>query len=155
VRQSFFVCPRALCGGCGLVILVHTQPACETYRCCGVMCHVISLHRIGRLWHGRLFHGATPNYSANPPMIRQMALYDVVSTLTYDSFYDGYERGPCPSPPPNKLIAEQHPGALQKGTLAPRSYSFARLPEEERADPDFWWDWSDQVRTVGHVAASL
>ena len=85
-----------------------------------------------------------------------MALYDVVHISTYESFYDGYERGPCPSPPPNKLIDEQHPGALRKGALAPRSYAFDRLPEDEQANPDFWWDWSDQVRsTECHVAAAL
>jgi hypothetical protein len=103
-----------------------------------------------------MFHAATPNYSKDPPTIRQMALYDVVKTSTYVSFYDGYQRGPCPSPPPNKLIAEQHPSALQKGALAPRSYSFARLPKDERADPDFWWDWSGQVRgTESRIAAAL
>lgn len=103
-----------------------------------------------------MFHAATPNYSSNPPTIRQMALYDVVKVSTYDAFYAGYERGPCPSPPPNKLIAEQHPGALRKGPLAPRSSSFARLPENERANPDFWWDWSAQVRNAqGRIAAAL
>lgn len=30
------------------------------------------------LWHGRMFHSATPNYQTNPPQIRQMILYDVV-----------------------------------------------------------------------------
>ena len=84
-----------------------------------------------------------PKLLANPPTIRQMALYDVVKTSTYDSFYDGYQRG-LPEPPPNKLIAEEHPGALQKGVLA-RGATHSLGCEDERADPDFWWDWSSQV----------
>lgn len=31
------------------------------------------------LWHGRMFHSATPNYQVDPPQIRQMLTYDVVS----------------------------------------------------------------------------
>lgn len=125
------------------------------------LCRAMLCGRFGpgwtrRLWHGRMFHSPTPNYSSNPPTIRQMALYDVVKVSTFDAFYAGYERGPCPSPPPNQLIAKQHPGALEKGPLAPRSYSFARLPESERASPGFWWDWSSEVRSVhGSIAAAL
>ena len=35
------------------------------------------------LWHGRIYHSATPNYS-NPPQIRQMILYDVYKKSVYD-----------------------------------------------------------------------
>ena len=34
------------------------------------------------LWHGRMFHSATPNYS-NPPQIRQMILYDAYKKSVY------------------------------------------------------------------------
>jgi hypothetical protein len=98
-----------------------------------------------RLWHGRLFHSATPNYSSNPPSIRQLALYDVVKTSTFESFYEGYERGPIPS----------KPSGMQKGPLAPPTSSLTRLPAHERAQPDFWWDWSDEVRYAGVAAAGV
>jgi len=53
------------------------------------------------LWHGRMFHSATPNYS-NPPQIRQMILYDAYKKSVYDRAYNGrYVKGPRPSPPPN------------------------------------------------------
>lgn len=38
------------------------------------------------LWHGRMFHSATPNYQTNPPQIRQMVLYDVVRPALSQAF---------------------------------------------------------------------
>eukprot|EP01052_Picozoa_sp_SAG31_P049940 SAG31_NODE_11168_length_1058_cov_37.364964_2_plen_119_part_01 len=75
------------------------------------------------LWHGRLFHTATPNYTEQ---IRKMVLYDVRRThrvrhdgihswlsihcsctclqvykrSVHDRAYKYYERGPNASPPP-------------------------------------------------------
>ena len=66
---------------------------------------------------------ATPNYSVDPPTIRQMALYDVLRQSTYDSFYAGYERGPRPSPPPNPMVRERY--GLERGPLAPRTSTLA------------------------------
>ena len=99
------------------------------------------------LMHGRMFHScghrplprpgsrssanvaccctrrATPNYSVDPPTIRQMALYDVLKQSTYDSFYAGYQRGPRPSPPPNPMVRERY--GLERGPLAPRTSTLA------------------------------
>ena len=40
------------------------------------------------LWHGRMFHSATPNYS-NLLQIRQMITYDANKTSVYDRAYNG------------------------------------------------------------------
>ena len=50
------------------------------------------------LWHGRMYHSATPNYS---DQIRQMILYDVMKKSVHDRAYRYYTRGPNASPPPS------------------------------------------------------
>jgi hypothetical protein len=89
------------------------------------------------LWHGRMFHSATPNYS-NPPQIRQMILYDAYKKSVHDRAYNGrYVKGPRPSPPPN---VRKHYG-LELEQAAP--------PPKPRAEgPGLWDDWSEAVRTV-------
>lgn len=89
------------------------------------------------LWHGRMFHSATPNYS-NPPQIRQMVLYDAYKKSVYDRAYTGrYVKGPKPSPPPN--VRKRYGLAL--GPAAP--------PPEPRAEgPGLWDDWSEAVSTA-------
>ena len=87
------------------------------------------------LWHGRMFHSATPNYS-NPPQIRQMITYDAYKKSVYDRTFNGrYAKGPHPSPPPNvrKLYG------LELEPAAP--------PPAPRAEgPGLWDDWSEAVR---------
>ena len=97
------------------------------------------------LWHGRMFHAATPNYS-KPPQIRQMVLYDVYKKSVYDRVYAGrYVRGPRPSPPPN---VRKHYG-FELGPAAPP-------PEPRPQGPGLWDDWSAAVRTaVATAHASL
>jgi hypothetical protein len=89
------------------------------------------------LWHGRMFHSATPNY-CNPPQIRQMILYDAYKKSVHDRAYNGrYVKGPRPSPPPN---VRKHYG-LELEPAAP--------PPKPRAEgPGLWDDWSEVVRTV-------
>ena len=89
------------------------------------------------LWHGRMFHSATPNYS-NPPQIRQMILYDAYKKSVYDRAYNGrYVKGPRPSPPPN--VRQLH--ELELGPEVP--------PAEPRPEgPGLWDDWSEAVRTI-------
>ena len=89
------------------------------------------------LWHGRIYHSATPNYS-NPPQIRQMILYDVYKKSVYDRTYNGrYVKGPKPSPPPN--VRELY--ELELGPEVP--------PAQPRSEgPGLWDDWSDEVRTI-------
>jgi hypothetical protein len=93
------------------------------------------------LWHGRMFHSATPNYS-NPPQIRQMITYDAYKKSVYDRTYNGrYIKGPLPSPPPS---VRAHYG-LELGPPA--------SPPKPRAEgTGFWDDWSEAVRAV--VAAT-
>lgn len=89
------------------------------------------------LWHGRMFHSATPNYS-DPPQIRQMVLYDAYKKSVHDRAFNGrYAKGPRPSPPPNvrKLFDLE---------MAP-----AADPPPPRAEgPGLWDDWSDAVRAA-------
>ena len=89
------------------------------------------------LWHGRIYHSATPNYS-NPPQIRQMILYDVYKKSVYDRTYNGrYVKGLKPSPPPN--VRELY--ELELGPEVP--------PAQPRSEgPGLWDDWSDEVRTI-------
>ena len=89
------------------------------------------------LWHGRMFHSATPNYS-NPPQIRQMILYDAYKKSVYDRTYNGrYVKGPRPSPPPN--VRKLH--ELELGPEVPP-------PEPRPEGPGLWDDWSEAVRTI-------
>ena len=89
------------------------------------------------LWHGRMYHAATPNYSS-PPQIRQMITYDAYKKSVYDRAYDGrYVKGPKPSPPPS---VGKHYG-LELGPAAP--------PPAPRVEgPGLWDDWSEAVRTA-------
>jgi ectoine hydroxylase-related dioxygenase (phytanoyl-CoA dioxygenase family) len=89
------------------------------------------------LWHGRMFHSATPNYSS-PPQIRQMILYDACKKSMYDRTYNGrYVKGPRPSPPPN--VRKLH--GLELELTAPP-------PEPRPEGPGLWDDWSEAVRTI-------
>jgi hypothetical protein len=91
------------------------------------------------LWHGRMYHSATPNYCTDPPRIRQMALYDVYKKSVFDRVYHNgrYTRGPMASPPPN--IRARH-----ELELAP-----AIPPPAPRAEgPGLWADWSPAVREI-------
>ena len=93
------------------------------------------------LWHGRMFHSATPNYS-NPPQIRQMVLYDAYKKSVYARAYEGrYVKGPKPSPPPNV----QKNFGLETSPAAPS-------PEPRAEGPGLWADWSEVVR---ETAAAL
>ena len=96
------------------------------------------------LWHGRMFHSATPNYS-NPPQIRQMVLYDAYKKSVYDRAYTGrYLKGPRPSPPPN--VRKRY--GLELGPAAP--------PPEPRAEgPGLWDDWSEVVRTAAATISAV
>lgn len=86
------------------------------------------------LWHGRMYHSATPNHS-DPPQIRQMVLYDAYKRSVYERAYTGrYTKGPHPSPPPNV----RNVYGLELGPAAP--------PPEPRAEgPGLWDDWSEAV----------
>ena len=89
------------------------------------------------LWHGRMYHSATPNYS-NPPQIRQMILYDAYKKSVYDRAFNGrYTKGPQPSPPP--AIRKLH--GLELGPAAPP-------PKPRKEGPGLWDDWSEAVRTI-------
>ena len=90
------------------------------------------------LWHARMFHSATPNYSQQ---IRQMVLYDVVKKSVHESFYRHYRRGPRPSMPPN--IRQLY--GLELGPPAPSRKS------EEKQGNGFWADWSQQVRDIAEA----
>ena len=94
------------------------------------------------LWHGRMFHSATPNYS-NPPQIRQMVIYDAYKKSVYDRAYNGrYFKGPHPSPPP---AVRAHFG-LELGPAVP--------PPDPRAEgPGLWDDWSEAVRTAARAGS--
>ncbi|MFT5090083.1 MAG: hypothetical protein ACI8PG_004459, partial [Planctomycetota bacterium] len=96
------------------------------------------------LWHGRMFHSATPNYS-NPPQIRQMITYDAYKKSVYDRVYNGrYVKGPQASPPPS---VREHYG-LAFGPAAP--------PPEPRAEgPGLWDDWSESVGTAAATASEV
>ena len=89
------------------------------------------------LWHGRMFHSATPNHS-NPPQIRQMVLYDAYKKSVYDRAFNGrYVKGPQPSPPPN--VRKIH-GLELSPAVAP--------PKPRKEGPGLWDDWSEAVRIV-------
>lgn len=89
------------------------------------------------LWHGCMYHSATPNYN-NPPQIRQMILYDAYKKSVYEQVYSGrYVRGPHPSPPPS--VRKDHALALSPP---------AQPPEPRSGGPGFWDDWSEAVRAV-------
>jgi len=90
------------------------------------------------LWHARIFHSATPNYSQQ---IRQMVLYDVVKKSVHESFYHHYRRGPRPSMPPN--IRQLY--GLELGSPAPHQES------EEKQENGFWAEWSQQVRDIAEA----
>lgn len=91
------------------------------------------------LWHGRMFHSATPNYS-NPPQIRQMVFYDAYKKSVYDRAFNGrYVKGPQPSPPPN--IRKLH--GLELGPAAPP-------PKPREEGPGLWDDWSEAVRAAAN-----
>eukprot|EP01048_Picozoa_sp_COSAG05_P017098 COSAG05_NODE_2287_length_3273_cov_132.259609_2_plen_394_part_00 len=98
------------------------------------------------LWHGRLFHSATPNFA--PGQIRQMVLYDCVAKSTAERYYRQYERGPRPSMPPN--IREMH--GLQLGPVALRTRTpgipsgASAIDASVEDDQLFWWEWSREVR---------
>lgn len=89
------------------------------------------------LWHGRMFHSATPNYS-NPPQIRQMVLYDAYKKSVYQRAFGGrYVKGPHPSPSP--AVRKRY--GLELGPAA--------LPPAPRPEgPGLWDDWSEAVRTA-------
>ena len=89
------------------------------------------------LWHGRMFHSVTPNYS-NPPQIRQMVIYDAYKKSVYDRTYNGrYVKGPRPSPPPS--VRARY--GLELGPAVP--------PPGPRAEgPGLWDDWSEAVRAA-------
>lgn len=96
------------------------------------------------LWHGRMFHSATPNYS-NPPQIRQMILYDAYKKSVYDRTYNGrYVKGPQPSPPPN--VRKLHDLELSPPAPPPK------LREE---GPGLWADWSEEVRAVADAISHV
>lgn len=89
------------------------------------------------LWHGRMFHSATPNYS-DPPQIRQMVIYDGYKKSVHERAYGGrYVKGPRPSPPPS--VRKDH--GLE---LAPAAPPPPRRPE----GPGLWDDWSEAVRSA-------
>ena len=96
------------------------------------------------LWHGRMFHSATPNYS-NPPQIRQMITYDAYKKSVYDrTFNDRYVRGPQASPPPT--VRKRY--ELELGSAVP--------PPEPRAEgPGLWDDWSEAVRTAAATISEV
>ena len=96
------------------------------------------------LWHGQMFHSATPNYS-HPPQIRQMITYDAYKKSIYDRTFKGrYTKGPQPSPPPN--VRALH--GLELGPAAP--------PPEPRAEGlGLWADWSEDVRNVAATVSEV
>ena len=96
------------------------------------------------LWHGRMFHSATSNYS-NPPQIRQMVFYDAYKKPVYDRTYNGrYVKGPRPSPPPSVRARF----GLELGPAVP--------PPDPRVEgPGFWDDWSEAVRTAAAIASEV
>jgi hypothetical protein len=96
------------------------------------------------LWHGRMFHSATPNYSS-PPQIRQMITYDACTKSLHDRTYNGrYVKGPHPSPPPS--VRKDH--GLELGPAAP--------PPAPRVEgPGLWDDWSEAVRAVAATLSDV
>ena len=89
------------------------------------------------LWHGRMYHSATPNYS-DPPQIRQMILYDAYKKSVYERAYNGrYVKGPRPSPPP--AVRKRY--ELELGPAVPP-------PEPRPEGPGLWDDWSEAVRSA-------
>jgi ectoine hydroxylase-related dioxygenase (phytanoyl-CoA dioxygenase family) len=92
------------------------------------------------LWHGRMYHSATPNYS---PQIRQMILYDAYKKSVFERAYTGrYVRGQYPSPPPN--VRKEY--GLELGPAAP--------PPEPRVEgPGLWDDWSEVVRNAASTSS--
>ena len=92
------------------------------------------------LWHGRMYHSATPNYS---PQIRQMILYDAYKKSVYERAYAGrYVRGRQASPPPN--VRNEY--GLELGPAAP--------PPEPRVEgPGLWDDWSEVVRNAASTSS--
>lgn len=96
------------------------------------------------LWHGRMFHSATPNHS-NPPQIRQMVLYDAYKKSVYDRAFKGrYVKGPQPSPPPN--VRKIH--GLELGPATPP-------PKPREKGPGLWDDWSEAIRTAAETASKV
>ena len=89
------------------------------------------------LWHGRIFHSATANYS-DPPQIRQMITYDAYKKSVYNRVFEGrYKKGVKPSPPPS--IRRDHGMELGPAVDPPK-----RRPE----GTGLWDDWSESVRRV-------
>ena len=89
------------------------------------------------LWHGRIFHSATANYS-DPPQIRQMITYDAYKKTVYNRVFEGrYKKGVKPSPPPS--IRRDHGMELGPAVDPPK-----RRPE----GIGLWDDWSESVRRV-------
>lgn len=94
------------------------------------------------LWHGRMFHSATPNYS-DPPQIRQMVLYDAYKKSVHDRSFEGrYVKGVRPSPPPN--IRTEH--GIELGPAVDP-------PERRPEGPGLWDDWSETVRSIAASVA--
>ena len=94
------------------------------------------------MWHGRMFHSATPNYCVDPPQIRQMIVYDVYKKSVYERAFGGdrYDDLPRPnaSPPPNIQ------SIYELGELLP-----ALPPPPPRAEgPGLFEDWSEVVRRL-------
>ena len=89
------------------------------------------------LWHGRIFHSATPNYS-DPPQIRQMVTYDAYKKSVYNRAFEGhYKKLVRPSPPPN--VRKDH-GMKLSPALDP--------PEPRQEGKGLWDDWSETVRRL-------
>ena len=102
----------------------------EPYEFCGGEGDVI-------LWHGRIFHSATPNYS-DPPKIRQMVTYDAYKKSVYNRAFEGrYKKLVRPSPPPN--VRKDH-GMKLGPALDP--------PEPRQEGRGLWDDWSEKVRRL-------
>jgi hypothetical protein len=96
------------------------------------------------LWHGRMFHSATPNYST-PPQIRQMITYDAYRKSVYDRTYNGrYVKGPRPSPPPS--VGARY--GLEPGAAVPP-------PDPRPEGPGLWDDWSEAVRTAAATTSEV
>ena len=95
------------------------------------------------LWHGMMYHSATPNYS-DPPQIRQMILYDAYKKSVYERAYGGgrYVRGPHPSPPPS---VRKDFGLELSPALPP--------PKPREEGPGLWDDWSEAVRREAAAVA--